>query len=198
MSKIELPTESTSEKLLSSASKLFWENGFDRTSTRMLSETLGINKASLYHHIRSKEDLLYDISIQSLDHIQEAVTTAAAAATPGDRLSAVIAAHLQTALSDRDMHATMLTELRSMNPERRAEVLARRDVYDKTILAVLEGEQKDGRLRSDLSAHMLKMALLNLLNWTIFWYRPDGEQTITELASTLHDIFVNGTAAPAN
>jgi AcrR family transcriptional regulator len=198
MSKAELPAETTSEKLLPSAAKLFWENGFDGTSTRMLSETLGINKASLYHHIRSKEDLLHDISMQSLAHIHEAVTAAATTAEPCDRLSAVITAHLKTALSDRDMHATMLTELRSMNPEHRAEVLGRRDDYDKIILEVLEDEQAEGRLRCDLSAHMLKLALLNLLNWTIFWYRPDGEQTITELASTLSDLFVHGAALPSD
>ena len=193
MSHPEEHEESTRDRLLRTASRLFWENSFSGTTTRMLAEALGIQKASLYHHIKSKEDLLYEISIQSLDHIQNAVTAAATASDSEHRLAAIIAAHLETSLNERDMHATMLTELRSMSMDRRSDVLERRDRYEQTILDAIGDEQDAGRLRADLNKNLLMLSLLNLLNWTIFWYRPDGDQTIPELASSLHDVFVNGT-----
>ena len=187
------PQASTNSRLLQTAAELFWEKGFAGTSTRELSERLGIQKASLYYHIRSKDDLLYDISIRSLEDIQQAVMSAVAAAPVEGRLRAMVHAHLLTALTARDMHATMLTELRAMSTDRRVAVLARRDSYERMVMEIVKAEQDSGRLRSDLDPHSLSLALLNLLNWTIFWYRPDGERTIPDLADFFYDVYVNGT-----
>jgi AcrR family transcriptional regulator len=189
--KADLPP-STNSRLLQTAAELFWEKGFAGTSTRELSERLGIQKASLYYHIRSKDDLLFDISIRSLDEIQQAVMSAVASASSEGRLRAMVHAHLVTALTARDMHATMLTEMRAMSADRRVAVLARRDTYERTIVEIIKAEQEAGRLRADLNAHSLSLALLNLLNWTIFWYRPDGQQTIAELADFFCDIYLYG------
>jgi len=184
--------ESTNSKLLATAAQLFWAKGFAATSTRELAEGLGIQKSSLYHHIKSKEDLLYEISIRSLDHIHQAVLGAIATSSVEVRLQAVIHAHLLTALSERDMHATMLTELRSMSADRRKDVLARRNGYERMLIEVVRVEQAAGRLRPDIDSHLATLALLNLLNWTIFWYREDRGQTIAELADFFHSTFVHG------
>lgn len=186
---------STSSRLLLAAAELFWEKGFSGASTRELSERLGIQKASLYYHIRSKDDLLYEISIRSLDDIQQAVVTALANAPIEGRLQALVHAHLRTALEERHMHATQLTELRSMSEERRSAVLARRDAYERTVIETIRAEQAAGRLRMDLDARYLGLGLLNLLNWTIFWYRPEGPKAIEELADFFCDLYINGAAA---
>lgn len=183
----------TNAKLLGTAAQLFWENGFAATSTRQLSDRLGIQKSSLYHHIKGKDDLLYRISLQSLDHIQQAVLTAIATSPVETRLRAVIRAHLQTALSERDMHATMLTELRSMSPERRKEVLDRRDGYERILTEVVRVEQSAGHLRPELDTRLATLALLNLLNWTIFWFKEGGEQDIESLADFFFEIYTRGT-----
>lgn len=196
MSSGDEPRGSTSSRLLHTAAQLFWEKGFAGTSTRELSERLGIQKASLYHHIRSKDDLLFDISVKSLDDIQQAVVAAVESAPEESRLLAMVEAHLLTALTDRSMHATTLTEMRAMSSERRVNVRIRRDAYSRIIRDVLRDEQEAGRLRSDMDAHFLGLALLNLLNWTIFWYRADGEKSIPQLADDFHEIFVHGAGAP--
>lgn len=192
MSETSSPASTTNERLLSTAAKLFWEKGFAGTSTRELSERLGIQKASLYYHIRSKEDLLYQISIQSLDNIQQAVMEASANAKTGDILRDVVRAHMQTALTDRDMQATMLTEMRTLSDERRMDVLSKRDMYERTIHETIKAEQSAGRLRRDLDSQYLTLSLLNLLNWSIFWYKADGEKSIVELADFFYSIFIGG------
>jgi TetR/AcrR family transcriptional regulator, cholesterol catabolism regulator len=187
--------ESTNERLIRLAATEFWQRGYAATSTRELAELLGIQKASLYHHIRSKEDLLQEISVRSLDHIQRAVTEAMDAAAPGDRLRALVRAHIDTALGDRDMHAVMLTELRSMSEERRHRILELRRSYEQTLEDAIARAQTDGELRTDVSARWLTFSLLNLLNWTIFWYRPEGSLDVGEIGDRLYDMFVNGAAS---
>src|SRR5262245_18247616 len=119
---------STGERLVVAAARLFREKGYAASTTRDLALEQGILKASLYHHIRSKEDLLYAISLESLRRITEAVADVAAGDGP-DRLRATIETHIETALRDRDLHTTMLVELRSLSPERRAKVRDARDAY---------------------------------------------------------------------
>jgi AcrR family transcriptional regulator len=180
------------DKLVEAAAKLFRQRGYAATTTRQLSGDLGIQPASLYHHISTKEDLLFEISIRSLTHIINAVTAAVEDAPPDQRMRALIDAHLATALSDQDMHATMLIELNHLSPERRAVVVAKRAAYELLVAREIGQAQAAGLLRSDLSQRQLTLALLNLLNWTIFWYRPDGGDTPTSLAAWMGDVFLSG------
>lgn len=107
--------ENTAERLLRLAAALFRQKGYAASTTRELASLLGIQKASLYHHIRGKEDLLFGVSVRSLEHITEAVTVARDTAAPDKRLNMMITAHLVTALEDQEMHTTMLIELRSLS-----------------------------------------------------------------------------------
>jgi TetR/AcrR family transcriptional regulator, cholesterol catabolism regulator len=184
--------ENTAERLLRLAAALFRQKGYAASTTRELASQLGIQKASLYHHIRGKEDLLFGISIKSLEHITEAVTAARDTADPGQRLHAMITAHLVTALEDQDMHTTMLIELRSLSPVRQQEVRERRDLYQAIFRGVIGEDQAAGRLRNDIGPGYLTLSLLNLLNWTIFWFDPAGTSSARELAEVMWTIFSDG------
>jgi TetR/AcrR family transcriptional regulator, cholesterol catabolism regulator len=187
---------STADRLLQTAASLFRRKGYGASTTRELADLLGIQKASLYHHIRGKEDLLLAVSLESLKRIIAAVAVAESMADPGRRLEPMIAAHVEVALRDRDMHMTMLTELRSLSQERRSEVLRLRDHYEGMIRKAIAEEQQGGQLRGDIEAKYLSLALLNLLNWTIFWFDPQGSLSATELASMLSTIFLDGAQQP--
>jgi TetR/AcrR family transcriptional regulator, cholesterol catabolism regulator len=181
----------TQDRLLETAAQLFRKNGYDATSTRDLSDALGIQKASLYHHIRGKEDLLFAICTESLARIQFAVEKAEAAPLE-TRLQAMIDAHLEAALSDRDMHATMLAELGKLSAERQAEVREERDRHAGLFRDTITEAQNKGVIRKDIPARYLTLSLLNLLNWTIFWFDPNGERSVPEIAGFLGSIYLDG------
>lgn len=64
--------------ILKAAATLFREKGYKAASMRDLAERVGIEAASLYNHIRSKAELLHDISFNSSnlywDHISRVET----------------------------------------------------------------------------------------------------------------------------
>jgi TetR/AcrR family transcriptional regulator, cholesterol catabolism regulator len=184
--------ETTAGRLLALAAELFRQKGYGPTTTRELASRLGIQKASLYHHMRGKEDLLFAISMESLQRITDAVTAARDSADAGQRLHAMIMAHMETALRDQDMHTTMLIELRALSEERQKEVRARRDGYQALLRSVISEDQSAGRLRPDIGAEYLTLSLLNLLNWTIFWFTAGGERTTDELAAMMSTILLDG------
>lgn len=154
-----------------------------------------MQSASLYHHMRKKEDLLFELSVSALKTITRQVSAAVLAVEPADRLRELIRAHLNAALASQDAHAVMLLELRALPRERRTEVLELRDAYQALVQRTLAEGQASNAIRADIPARQLALALLNLLNWTIFWYRPDGELSPESLADLFARIFVEGAAA---
>jgi AcrR family transcriptional regulator len=185
---------STGERVLTEAARLFRTKGYSATTMRELAAALDVNKATLYHYIGGKEDLLYQLSIESLERITTDVSRAIALESdPLSRLVSAIKAHINTMLADRDKHATMLNELRALSGERATDVVELRDRYESLIRALLQEGLDRGLIRSDLgSVKYLTLALLNLLNWTIFWFEPDGELTPADLGEIFASIYLLG------
>ncbi len=189
----QTPGASTGDRLLGAAATLFRRRGYAGATTRELAGQLGIQSASLYYHIGKKEDLLYRLSIDALTRIQCEVERAMAEhAAPLDRLRALVRAHVATALADQDRHAAMLIELRSLADERRSEVLALRDRYEHLVRQAIADAQVAGSIRRDVPAKALALALLNLLNWSIFWFQPGGDLTAVDIAELLSTVFLEG------
>src|ERR1700680_5259577 len=89
------PPTPTSERLVDTAAKLFWSKGYAATTTREIAALLGVQKASLYHHVKRKEDLLFEICVASLAHIQNTVESSLEhVAAPLDRVRTLIRAHV--------------------------------------------------------------------------------------------------------
>jgi TetR/AcrR family transcriptional regulator, cholesterol catabolism regulator len=183
----------TADRVLSEGAKLFREQGYGLSTTRQLSARLGINKASLYYHVSSKEDLLYKICIESLRRVTEAVKQAIdSTEDPLDKLLAVFHAQLGSVLGDLDLHATMLLELRSLTGQRQIEVQRARDEYEALLVNVIAEAQQAKEIRTDLSAKQVTVGMLSLLNWTIYYYKPDGLLSPDGLAEMLWQLFING------
>ena len=98
----------------------------------------------------------------------------------------------ETALADADKHITMLVELRSLSSRRRASVIRLRDAYERILRKEIRAAQRARVLRSDISSKYLALALLNLLNWSIFWYRPGSGLRPERLADVLTRLFLEG------
>lgn len=180
--------------LLGAAAGLFRGAGYAGATTRKLASALGVRSPSLYYHIGKKEDLLYEICVDSLRRITGAVRAAVdAESDPLGRVQALIRTHTRVALADTDKHVTMLVELRSLSPRRRATVVRLRDVYEGLVRRELGQAQRAGAIRSDVRPKYLALALLNLLNWSIFWYRPRAGMDPDGLAGLLAQVFLDGT-----
>lgn len=182
------------DRILAAAATLFRTRGYAATSTRDLAKALGIQSASLYYHIRRKEDLLYALSVNSLERLTAEVTEAIAGiADPISRIETFVHVHLTRSLADRDEHAAMLFELRSLSGARRARVIQLRDAYQAIATHTISDAQGAGAFRRDVPAKLATLALLNLLNWSIFWYKPSRGYSPARLAATLSTIFLKGT-----
>ena len=54
--------DDTRQRILDVAAELFVEQGYDGTSLREIAERLGVTKAALYYHFKSKEDIVHSFT----------------------------------------------------------------------------------------------------------------------------------------
>jgi len=180
-------------KLMDAAASLFCAKGYEATTTQDLAAALGIQKPTLYHHMASKEKLLFEIMQDAHNQVREAVGRAVAGApTPGAKVEALIHAHMTTMLGNREYHYVMLVEHRSLSDEHQAQLRRLHKEYGAHIKSVLADAQTAGVLRTDIVTSHLAFLLTNLMNWSIFWYRQSGGLSPHQITSLIQTQFLHG------
>jgi GntR family transcriptional regulator, vanillate catabolism transcriptional regulator len=180
----------TSELVLDAAAALFGEKGFSETTTRAIAARLNIHQASLYYHISTKEDLLYRINRLTLEtveqHVRQAIEHHHSAR---DRLSALIHAHLQGLFENPHRALAAISEYRSLSRVHHRELTGLRGNYSELLDKELASAVKAGVVRKDVPVSVLRLALLNYLNWTPRWFHLSGPLPLDELAGIYGRVF---------
>lgn len=177
------------EEIFVAAADIFWDKGYHATSMNDVADAMGLRKASLYHHVKNKETLLYEMSVSSMHHIIDAAVSATSP-DPEAHLREIILRHVEALLADRSRHATALVELRSLPPEQRQHVTDLRSRYDRLIDEAVRGVQASTGRWPEVPTRLVRLALLGMLNWTVFWFSPDGPDTPEHIARDFCTIFM--------
>ena len=176
-------------ELIRAAGKLFVEKGFDATTIRDIADAVGMRSGSPFYHFKSKQDMLKSVMIEGL----QAALTAQQAAIAGvrgaeARFRALIKSHLRIILEDHTEFPVLLYEWRALTDDSRAEVIAVKDRYEAVWQSVLKELMKAGLLKDD--GRVTRLLLFGAFNWTVQWYRPDGEFTIDDIAERAVDLYL--------
>lgn len=192
------PDASTQERIFDRAAELFWRKGYAATTTREIAASLGIRQASLYHHVASKENLLCQLCVTSIEQLLQEVQSAVDESnSPEQKIRLLVHAHLNTLLKYRTRHAIMLKELRALTGTCRRQVLGLRKRYEKLVLSILNQGQSVGSVRTDIPAKYLCLALLNILNWAVLWFRDDDALSADQLAEIFALTYIEGATTSA-
>src|ERR1700759_1381531 len=90
------------EELTQIAARLFAERGYQGTSLADLASALGVQKPSLYHHIASKEDLLWEVAQDGAAAFHAALAGLPSAPAP-ERIRLALRAHLAVVAGQLDL-----------------------------------------------------------------------------------------------
>ncbi len=181
----------TRSRILCAAARLFRERGFHGTTTRAISEIVGILSGSLFYYFRSKNEILIAVMKEaSLLLLNESTAAIAKAVTPRERVHALLLVQLQGLLGQdtRDLYAVMIHEWRTLNPDAQAELTPYRSRYVAMWKEVLEHCEKAGVLRSE--PHAVRLALQGAVNWSSIWFKLDGRLSIEQFARILEDLIL--------
>ena len=168
--------------LVQAATRLFRQRGYERTTVRELAKAVGILPGSIFHHFRSKDEILQTVMREGITLTLARMRAALEHAnTPEARLRALIYWELWALNGETgEAMVSLIHEWRSLSPEGQDAILALRDIYEKQWLDVL-GEAREGGL-TDTDSFILRRLLAGALNWTVNWFKPEGgEMSIEDL-----------------
>src|SRR3954451_7975812 len=160
------------EELMRVAARLFAEQGYQGTSLADLAEELGIQKPSLYHHIASKEDLLWEVAVEGARAFHEALDAVPAGAPAAERIRLALRAHLAVVAGQLDVAPVFVREWRYLEGERHELFLAERRRYEERIRELFRAELEESQLRTDPDVPTAALLFLSAANWAYTWLRP--------------------------
>lgn len=133
------------QRLLAAATRLFAEQGYDRTSVQEIVEAAGVTKGALYHYFGSKDDLLHEVYARVLRLQQERLDAFADADAPvEERLRGAAADVVVTTIDNLDDAAIFFRSMHHLSPEKDKQVRAERRRYHERFRALVEEGQKKG------------------------------------------------------
>lgn len=185
------PAEPVKARIIRCATELFARHGYHATGVQELGDAVGVGRGALYHHIKSKERLLYEISISL---IQEMLASASAIVesdeAPDTKLRLLARQLLRNLAEHRSGWRVSLYESQALSPALRDEVLAARDAYEALWATVLAEAARAGSLEP--ATPLVLRGVLGLLNSTFLWLDPAGPTAPEDVADIYLDLLLDG------
>jgi AcrR family transcriptional regulator len=176
------------------AARVFYEKGYDGASMQDIAHAVGLTKAGLYHHVGSKDNLLFEIMNYGMDILDETVLARVRdLQDPREKLRQTIIGHIDLIVRARDQEITViLHENRSLKGELRERINRRKRAYVAYLKNLIAQVQEQSGRPPLVSPTLAAFYLLGLVNWLYQWYRPDGPLSQPELERTTADFFLRG------
>ena len=188
----------TMEAIRKAGLKLIYEHGFEAMSLRQLASEVGIQVGSLYNHISTKEDLLYDLIKVHMDELFrqfDQIRADTDAQDPVERLKAFITFHVTYHIVRKREVFIGYSELRSLEPNHYEEIVALRRQYERHLIAILHQGESQGRFHFG-DASVAAYGILSMLTGVCTWFRPHGRLSTDQVIATYSDMVLNGLTPP--
>ena len=180
-------------RVLRAAAYLFRQQGFARTTVRELAQIVGIQSGSLFHHFKTKDDILAAVMEEAirynLKRMQAAVNDHQQLI---DQLRGLIRAELESINGDTGAAmAVLVFEWDALNAERQVPLLALRDQYEQLWLDVLAQAQAQGLISQP--PFIWRRLIGGAISWTVTWYKATGPVSLDQLTDMVLRMGLDGT-----
>ena len=180
------------DAILDSAAQVIRLKGYHGASMADIAEAVQLQKASLYHYFSSKQEILLELLDTALDFIIEQMAFVMQQNIPyEEKLRLAVHTYLNALNKHGDLVSVLLLEHRSLDPEFHGKHIPKRDQFENMWRVLLsEGVAANEFKIADIP--LTVRGLLGVMNWTITWYRSDGDLSIDEIADQFTDLFLFG------
>jgi AcrR family transcriptional regulator len=171
---------------------LFFKKGYFATSISDIARGSGIQKASIYYHYASKEDLLYHILKSTMQDLTHTLKRSLEPVTGVEqRMRAAVRGHVRFHLERQKENFIANSELRGLTAEHYRDIVDVRDEYERIFQNLIrEGAESSVFAPGDIK--ILSYAILTLCTAGATWYNPGGRLTVDQIADIYENFIING------
>ncbi|WP_184541279.1 TetR/AcrR family transcriptional regulator [Streptosporangium becharense] len=183
--------EPVRQRLLSEATRLFAERGFESTSVQEVVSAAGVTKGAMYHYFDSKDDLLHEIygrvlrmQMERLNHFADGPGTVT------ERLHAAAADVVTTTAANLDDSKIFFRSMHLLAPDTRKSVRVERRRYHERFRDLVAEGQREGTFRSDIPADIVVDFFFGSVHHLGSWYKPEGALSGPEIGRHFADLLL--------
>lgn len=172
-------------RVLRAAAHLFRVNGYEGTTVREIASLVGIQSGSLFHHFKSKEEILFTVMKEVIEYTSTKQNNAIAQVDNyREKLKALIISELYAINGVTcDAMTVLVFEWGALSRAHQHDLLELRTAYEDTWVGILQHLKKEtGYVQS---AHVWRKFLVGSIAWTVTWFKKDGSLTLEDLAEQL-------------
>lgn len=186
------------DELVLLAARLFKEKGFKTTTLNDISKAAGLDRATLYYYIGSKEELLQEAVQDILNSNLEEGARVMRDSTLGPREKLQRLCEMLMISYEQNyphMYVYIQEQMHEVQHDsspwaNQMQLQTRR--FEKMVLTLITQGIEEGIFRSDVSPRIAANGLFGMFNWTHRWFKPNGKQSGKEVADTFCKLFLDG------
>ncbi|NWJ71073.1 TetR/AcrR family transcriptional regulator [Pseudonocardia sp. ICBG1122] len=193
---MKAPADGTARRaeIVSVSARLFDERGYYNTTMDDIAAAMGIRKPTLYHHVKSKTQIVVWIHEELVDELTARLEGRIAAAVPRPAVLYLVMEDILELLETRPGHLRVYFEHhRELQGEGSQATRDKRDHYTRLVRSTIEQGHEAGEFEAPIAA-LSTFAFFGMCNWAYQWYRPGGALGHREIARYLWTTFMNGLA----
>jgi AcrR family transcriptional regulator len=181
------------QEIVAAAARVFQEKGYHAATTRDIAAAVGIQQASLYYYISSKEELLYLVVREPIMQLYAQVETIVKSSVPARvKIERSIQAHL-VAFDENYPHMfVFVQELHNVVQALQDTLREFPGRYQSLWEEVLRQGVAKGELRADLDVTTTALMILGMCNWMYRWYRKGGRLDAQAVANHYANAILDG------
>lgn len=174
--------------------RLIHRHGYEAMSLRDLAAEVGIQQGSLYNHIENKQGLLFELVRNHLEHLIQSADEALSGISGAEtRLRAFVNFHVHYHMVRKAEVFVVNKELRSLEPQNYATIVAMRRDYESRLAAILAEGMAEGvfaKLDVAVTTYVFMAALTGICDW----YRDNGRLSEQQILQIYDQLVMSGIA----
>ncbi len=181
------------DQILAAAARVFALRGYTAATMQQVAAASGVSKATLYHYVRDKHELLAQITRGHVARLEALQAEVAALDLPAaEHLRLLIQRFMHVYARAEHEHRVLTEDVKFLADAERGQVVAAQRRVVASFAASVSA------LRPDLAPLQLTtplaMLLFGMINWTFTWMKAGGALDHDSLAPVVADLFFGGLA----
>jgi AcrR family transcriptional regulator len=162
------------EEIIETGIKVFHDQGYDSGSLDDVAAALDLRRASLYHYLRNKAQLLYFIFDRALSIALQRLDELAGIADPRQQLAALVAHQVRMVANDPSLFAVFFDERPRLDAAYREQIATKERDYVRRFASMVTQAVAAGEL-SEVDPRHAAHALIGMTSWIYKWFDPSRD-----------------------
>ena len=178
--------------IIEKATNLIREKGYVATTMRDLAAEVGMEAASLYNHIQSKEHILSEVCFALANYYTDQMEVIyKMEANAITKIRKLIQIHLKINAEHSSLAAVMNDEWRHLSEPDNSNFLAMRHDYEDKFIQIIDIGVKNGSV-NEVDPKIALFTILSSVRWLQHWYHKNRHLDYDDLERTISSIILNG------